>query len=96
MKEIQGKWTLVQVSKGSSNQELTVCIGLKNRAVYLYIQLSAAVSVKIRKSDPLWVTFQSLENPSMEFALVQLFSTKKAIFSCKKVAIVALLLFFLF
>ena len=96
MKEIQGKWTLVQVSKGSSNQELTVGSGLKNRAVYLYIQLSAAVSVKIRKSGPLWVTFQSLENPSMEFALVQLFSTKKAIFSCKKVAIVALLFFFSF
>ena len=87
---------MVQVSKGSSYQELSVCSGLKNPAVYFYIQLSAAVSVKIRKSGPLLVTFQSLENPSMEFALVQLFSTKKAIFSCKKVAIVALLLFFFF
>ena len=53
MKEIQGKSTLVQVSKGSSYQELTVCSGLKNRDVYFYIQISAAVSVKIRKSGPL-------------------------------------------
>ena len=40
--------------------------------------------------------FKVYKNPSMEFALVQLFSTKKAIFSCKKVAIVALLFFFSF